>query len=240
MRSRFFKIRVAVLLFVLGIVILYAWSNIRSRRARNEWRRPLNVAIVIVRNGAVDPEAIAAMRVRVAQLDAQLTRELHRYRGTPDRPFTFVVRGAVDLPSPRPELRGDGLVDLARYSLALSRWTGAVDDRAGLPGSSYDSRIYVVVNVPSPGALRFVEGASEQGGRVGTLEVDLDASTIDFALFVTAHELFHTLDALDKYDVGADTNTAARELEIMDRGRVDSIDALRVNDVTAREIGWLK
>lgn len=240
MRSRFFKIRVAVLLFVLGIVVLYAWANVRSRRARNEWQRPVNVAIVLVRNGAVEPEAIEAMRARIAHLDVLLSRELHRYRTTPDHPFAFVVRGPVDLPSKRPELHSDGLLELARHALALSRWVAAVDERAKLPGSSFDSRVYVVLNMPAHGSLRFVEGSSEQGGRVGTLEVDLDATTIDSALFVTAHELFHTLGALDKYDAAAETSTAAHELEIMDRGRVDTLDALRVNDTTAREIGWLK
>jgi hypothetical protein len=135
-----------------------------------------------------------------------------------------------------------------------------VDSAAAIDGDAYDARVYVVVRAPSQEKLRFVEGASEQGGRIGTLEVDLDASMVDFALFVTAHELFHTLGALDRYDATGATTIpdglaepeaspllSQRYAELMSRGRAvapghdeapDSLDMLRVNALTAREIGW--
>jgi hypothetical protein len=239
-RSRFFKIRVTILSSILAIVVLYAIANIRSRRARNDWQRPLNVALVIVREGPVDPTAIDALRARMPLLEAKLAEEMHRHRPTPDRPFYFVLRGAVDLPAPLPRAGGDGFIDLAKQSWALSRWVKKVDERAGLSGDSYDARVYAIVRPPAHDSLRFVEGSSEQGGRIGTLEVDLDPSMVDFALFVSAHELFHTIGALDKYDVGGDPSITLKELEIMDRGRVDSLDILRVGTTTAREIGWIK
>lgn len=239
-RSRFFKIRVAILSTALAIVVLYAIANVRSRRARNDWQRPLNVAIVIVRDGPVDPAAIDALRTRVTALESRLAEEMRRYRGAPERPFYFVLRGAVELPSPLPQPASEGFLDLAKQSWALSRWVKKVDERAGLHGDAYDARVYAIVRPPAHASLRFVEGASEQGGRIGTLEVDLDPSMVDFALFVSAHELFHTIGALDRYDVAADPTIATKELEIMDRGRVDSLDILRVGATTAREIGWIK
>jgi hypothetical protein len=187
------RVRVAVLLSVLLVVVLYAWSNIRSRRARNDWTRPLNVVIVLVRDGAVDPAAIEAMRARVPILEARLADELHRYRATPDRPFYFVLRGPVDLRTPLPVPASEGTVDLAKHSWALSRWAADVDARAQLQGSSFDARVYAVIRPPAHDKLRFVEGSSEQGGRIATLEVDLESSMVDFALFVSAHELFHTV-----------------------------------------------
>jgi len=259
-KGRFFRIRVGILLAILGVVILYALANIRSRRARNEWNRPLNVAIVLVRDGTVDDAAIEGVRGRASALADQLTSEMHRYRSTPERAFNFVVRGPVDLHAPVPRPGGEGTIALAKHGWALSRWVGRVDEGARIAGSAYDARVYVVVRAPSHEKLRFVEGVSEQGGRVGTLEVDLDGTTIDFALFVTAHELFHTLGALDKYDATGATlipdglaepdatpQFPQKYAEIMSRGRAiapghdeapDSIGMLRVNATTAREIGW--
>jgi hypothetical protein len=254
------RVRVAVLLTVLLIVVLYAWSNIRSRRARNDWARPLNVVIVLVADGAVDPAAIESMRARVPVLEARLADELHRYRGTPARPFYFVLRGPVPLHAPLPVLAGEGTVDLAKHAWALSRWAADVDGRAQLQGSAFDARVYAVIRPPSHEKPRFVEGSSEQGGRIATLEVDLDTSMVDFALFVSAHELFHTVGALDKYDATGATLIPdglaepeapfpQKHAEIMGRGRViapgndelpDSLEVLRVNPITAREIGWVK
>jgi hypothetical protein len=258
--KRFYRIRVGILLAILGVVILYAIANVRSRRARNEWERPLNVAIVIVRDGNVDAAAIEAVRARVSVLEEKLTSELHRYRSTPAKPFYFVVHGPVDSHAPRPTPASEHLVDLAKHAYALSRWVGAVDDALRTHGSAYDARVYVVMHPPTDARLRYVEGNSEQGGRIGTLEVDLDASMVDFALFVTAHELFHTLGALDKYDDTGHTKIPEglaepdaplpQELaEVMARGRPiapgrdeppDNLDRLRVNAITAREIGWLR
>jgi hypothetical protein len=107
-----------------------------------------------------------------------------------------------------------------------------------------------------------VEGSSEQGGRIGMVAVDLDDLTTDFALAVIAHELFHTLDATDKY--GADGLATVpdglaepdlsprypqRFVEIMTRGRptspssekvLDTLADLAVGPATAREIGWAR
>lgn len=259
-RGRFFKVRVAVLLSVLFIVVLYALANIRSRRARNDWSRPLNIAIVLVRDGAVDAAAVDAMRARVPVLEGRLAEELHRYRAAPDRPFYFVLRGPVELRAKLPAPASDSTLDLAKHAWAISRWVSDVDARAGLHGGAFDARVYAVVRAPTSEKVRFVEGASEQGGRIASLEVDLDEAMVDFALFVSAHELFHTLGAVDKYDPTgvtivpdglADPSAPFPQkfAEIMARGRVikpgvdelpDSLDLLRVNAVTAREIGWIK
>ena len=43
------KIRVAVLLLVLFVVVLYALKDLRSRRGRNHWDRTLDVAVAAAR-----------------------------------------------------------------------------------------------------------------------------------------------------------------------------------------------
>ena len=131
-----------------------------------------------------------------------------------------------------------------------------------VPGRGFDSRIYLVVRPPSDARRKFVEGQSEQGGTIGSVEVELDESMVDFALFVAAHELFHTLGATDKYDATGRARVPdgladpaqtplypQTHAEVMARNVAlgpsaerppASITELRVGGATAREIGWLR
>jgi hypothetical protein len=89
---------------------------------------------------------------------------------------------------------------LASHTLSLWRWTRDIDQRANVEWRGYDSRIYLVLKPAAHAAAAFVEGESEDGGRVGIASADIDAAMIDFALIVATHELMHTLGASDKYD----------------------------------------
>jgi hypothetical protein len=259
-RSRFYYARIAVLSAVLVVVVAYAVHDVRSRRARKAWDHTLAVAVIIIRNGAVDDDSIAALRDRAPALAARLESELHRYAPGAPAPFVFTVFGAAHV-QPAPALSGDGLIALASHAWDLHRWTSDVDARANVAAGAYDSRIYVTVQPPTS-KKHMIEGSSEQGGRVGVVTVDLDALTVDYALSVVAHELFHTLDATDEYDdVGrakipdglAEPDLVPRFpqrlVEVMTRGRptsptdektLDTIDELGVGPTTAREIGWTR
>ncbi|HXX70499.1 MAG TPA: hypothetical protein VEK07_25175 [Polyangiaceae bacterium] len=260
--NKFFRTRVTILSTILLIVILWAWRDVRSRRERNDWERPLSVAIVLVRRGSLDAEAVDAFRERIPALDARLVEECHRYRPASVHPFVFTFFGPIDMPESLPKMAGSGLLASARESWALWRWTSRADRKAGLDARIYDSRVYVVARPPLNAQREVVEGESEEGGRVGTVEVELDASMADFALFVTAHELLHTLGASDKYDSTGKTLIPSglaepdrdppfpqRFAEVMARNLpVDasterpptSLDELGVGPVTASEIGWLR
>jgi hypothetical protein len=105
---------------------------------------------------------------------------------------------------------------------------------------------------------KLVEGASQLGGRIGVVQVELDATMVDLALFVTTHELFHTLGASDRYDASGHPTVPdglpepdrrplypQRFAEVMARHRAKgpsssvppkSLDELFVGEVTAREL----
>lgn len=260
-RSRFFQARVAVLLAILVVVVAYAWHDVHARRARKSWDHTLSIAVVVLRDGAVDPADVEALRQRAPALEDRLAGELHRYRPSAPKPFAFTIFGPIDAPGPAPAVHGDGILDLASHAWDLHVWTKNNDERARLASGAYDSRVYVTVRPPSSRKL-MVEGASEQGGRIGTVTVDLGPQSVDFALSVIAHELFHTLDALDHYDAAGRAEIPdgraepdlvprypQRFVEIMARGRpvspseevvLDTIDDLAVGPATAREIGWLQ
>lgn len=258
-RRRWFVIRVSVLLAVLVVVASYAWNDLRRRRERNAWQRTLDVALVVVRDGAVSPSAVSALRAETAALEATLARQLARFRGSPARPFAFVLYGPVERVAPLPDAPDGGLVAAATYAWQLRRFTSDIDARAGVPSSGFDARVYLVVRAPSQSG--FVEGMSEHGGRVGVALAELDETTVGLTLFVTAHELFHTLGANDRYDAEGRTLIPdglaepdktplfpQRYAELMARNRPlapdrevppQSLDELWVGAITAREIGWL-
>ncbi len=261
---RFFYIRVAVLLSILVVVLLWAWHDVRSRRARNDWDHTLSIAIVPVRLENVDDVSMAALRTRLPALEDRLAAELARHRAGAPRPFRLELIKPVEAAPPPPVPAADGVVDLVQHSMALSKYLKDIDARAGVEPDLYDSRIYVALRRPRKAERTLVEGRSEQGGRVGLVELELDAEAeaIDLALIVVAHELLHTLGATDKYDSAGRTliplGLAEPErvplypqpfAEIMARNRMLSatqervpgnLAEIAVGTATAREIGWLR
>ena len=152
--------------------------------------------------------------------------------------------------------------DLVRHTLALSAFVKEVDARAGLDPDHFDVRIYLAVKNPRRAQRTLVEGRSEQGGRIGLVEVELDAETPGLPLIVVAHELMHTLGATDKYDAAGRTLVPLglaepervpmipqRFAELMARNRLISateervpgdVHEVAIGPTTAREIGWLR
>jgi hypothetical protein len=262
-RSRlFFRVRVAVLLAILIGLVSYAWIDRRRRRARNAWDHTLDVAIVAVRMGPVSDESFSTMRERIPLLEERLDDQLHRYRSRSMRPFAFTLAGPVDMDRPPPTLDSESLWDQLRYAYRLWRYARDADARAGLDSEPFDARIYLSARPPSTEERQMVEGSSQQKGRLGTVEVELDPGMVDFALFVVCHELMHTLGANDKYGPSgrtliprglAEPNLKPlypqRYAEVMARNRPISrskevppvsLDELGVGPDTAAEIGWVK
>ncbi|MCC6897900.1 MAG: hypothetical protein IT377_02935 [Polyangiaceae bacterium] len=261
-RVTFRRVRVGLLVAVLAVVLLWAWNDVRRRKARTEWKQTVQVALVLLRRGAVDPASVAELKARTRELEARLAQEMARHRGTSEPvPFAFTVYGPIDVGAPPPRPTGDELGALAKHAWDSWQYFRDVDQRAAVEWRAADSRIYLVLQAPASEGKKTVEGQSEQGGRVGSVEVELDSSMVDFALFVAAHELFHTLGATDKYDAlgrarvpdGLPEPDRAplypqAAAEIMARNRVvapgnerppDTLAELSVGPATAREIGWL-
>jgi hypothetical protein len=261
-RTRGKRKRVTVLSVVLVGVLLWAWRDVRSRRERNEWTGPLSVAIVLVRVGPLDAAAARAFGQRIAVLEDRLTAERRRYGPVAPAPFSLTFAGSADAEAGPPVAHGDGWLAAAQETWALWRWTSRLDLASRLDTRLFDSRIYVAAKAPENAERAMVEGESEQGGRVGVVQVDLDASTVDLALFVVAHELFHTLGANDQYDATGHTllpggladptrvpTFPQAAAEVMARNRPvtrgievppETLDELAIGPETARAIGWIR
>ena len=262
-RSRvFFHLRITFLLGVLVIVVLFALRDVNRRHARTDWTKTLTVAIVLLRRGPVDPAAIDKLRDRVHALEARLTDECRRHGSVSMSPFRLELYGPVDVASGPPVQPEEGVVALARYTFDLWQYLRGVNARVELRPSAVDASIYVLTRPPRAGRPTMVEGASQEGGKVGLVEVDLDRDIADCALFVAAHELLHTLGATDKYGVEGRARVPEglaepervplypqQFAEIMARNvplgpsierPPETLDELRVGSATAREIGWSK
>lgn len=254
------KIRLAVLLAVLAGTLVYAAHDVSSRRARNEWKRTLNVAFILVTEGAVESGATARLRARAPALAARLRSEQRRFAPGAPPPFAFTTYGPGSVGAKLPAEPQEGIVGAARHAVALHSFTSAVDGALGVPTRGFDMRLYLLVKPPTDEAA--VEGLSEHGGRVAIALAELDDETVDTALIVAAHELFHTVGAQDHYGPDGRALVPAglaepalvprypqRFMEVMarnrpiapdDEARPTSLDELRVGDATAREIGWLR
>ncbi|HEY6722669.1 MAG TPA: hypothetical protein VI197_01520 [Polyangiaceae bacterium] len=254
----FFLVRLSLLLTVLVLIGLWGYGDVQSRNSRTHWDRTLSVAVVLVTTAPVDPAAIQKLEVRLADLEELLAREFSRYREGP-RPFRLVLHGTAQASSP-PELP-ESAWQLPRHLLRQWSYLSAIDDQIGLESERYDSRVYVVARPPATNSVQFVEGYSQQGGRVGIVEVELNVEMVDLVLSVTAHELLHTLGAEDKYDAEGHTlipeglaepdrspPLPQRYVEVMARNRpvsetreriLERLEELRVGPLTASEIGWV-
>jgi hypothetical protein len=267
LKRRFFLIRVSILLFILFVVVLYALRDLHSRRARKDWDKTLDVAVVLLHvNGttAVDPEAIRLLKDRSDSLEQRLATEAQRHRGpSAMKPFRVKVFGPVETTEAPPTPASDSPVDLAKQAVDLERWLRDIDPKAGVVADHWDTRIYVTIRGPQSELQSFVEGQSQQDGRIGMVSVELDASMADLTLIVVAHELMHTLGASDKYDPASGRTRIPDGLaepnrsplypqsfaEIMARNRPISvaleaiplsIDEMAVGPLTAKEIGWIR
>lgn len=261
-RGAFYRVRVTLLLTLLAAVSLWACYDVSARKARNHWKEPLRVGLVLLEHGPVDRFALKLVVARTAALEERLAAEHARYRGgVAPRMIEIVPYGPVTVDEPPPSEPGNTYLERLVHAWSLWRYTARVDAAARVPTRTLDSRIYLVAEPTKSGHELHVEGFSENGGRIGVARAELDRSTVDLALFVATHELFHTLGASDKYD--STGRTLVPEglpepervplfpqpgAEIMARNRMvsasyevtpDRLDELVVGELTAREIGWV-
>jgi hypothetical protein len=258
-RGLFYRVRVGILLAVLASVIIYALRDHRSRQGRRAWQRPLQIALVLLERGTLDPGALEQFEQRTAALELTLEREFRRYGGD-FQPFQFRRFGPVAEAEAAPRASADpGWLEPLRVSWALYHFARRSDAAALLDGD-FDGKVYVVLSPPRSSKRAFVEGLGQDGGRIAVTSIELSEDSVDFGLFVITHELFHLLGAGDRY--AANGSALVPEglgdpervplypqdtAEVMARGRViepgrevapSDLEELRVGPQTAAEIGW--
>ena len=254
--------RVAVLLLLLAVTVMWAVSRVTARRARTSWDRPLRLAVLVL--GEASPPAVEALRRTLDDLGRRLAAERAAWdpaaRG---EGFSVELIGPLRVERlPPTAAPGPGLLDRPLHALALWRATRAAHAAApGFDPGAWDVRVYVVAAATDQDAPRFAEGIGEQGGEVGVVRARFDEREPLLAAAAVFHEAFHCLGASDKYDalghaavpeglVQPDLTPRfpQHEAELMvgevplapGQGRLPaSVAEFGIGPVTAAEIGWV-
>lgn len=259
-RSRGARVRLTVLVAMLVVVAAWATDVSVRRHLRRQWHRPLDVAVVVLGPGGVPAEKKELIEQGLTRLETFFSREWKRHHGWEFDPVRFTLAGAIGVESPPPlEPRSDSLWHRAAHAFELARFFRDVHRRGDMQVRGYDARLYVVAH-PAGSFAQLVEGAGEEGGDIGIVVADLNASSLELTLLAIGHELLHCLGASDKYDARGHTRApqgladpAAQPLypqthaENMvgelplspEHGRLpESLDEVRIGPSTALEIGW--
>jgi len=251
-RANFWKrIRVAVLLLVLASVGVFAVLKQRAQASRHSWSRPLRVTVVLASTEPLGVNELNAWRDGTQSLEQWFTDEATREGLRLETPVVMTLAPnvvAADAPK-APERTGEW-VDDSKAALEFRSQLEALANQGGAKGD-----VRVVVSLRERGAHR-VEGIGEAGGSIGLVEGTQGDTKLGLELIAVAHEVLHLVGAHDGYDENGHALPRGfiepgvfpqKYAEVMvgeipltaTTGRVpESLDDVRIGEVTAKEIGW--
>jgi hypothetical protein len=195
-RVNWFKtLRIATLLLILLVVALTTWlDHYRSTR----WRQPLFVAIYPI---AADDSPVTRNYVdsldgeRFKAIDLFFAREAARYHLRTSEPVKTRLRPELTALPPQRAPRA-GILSTVVWSLKLRYWAWNVSRNAREPE---DVRLFVLFHDPArsptvPHSLGLTKGL------IGVVYAFADPVMTSANNVVMAHELLHTVGAIDQYD----------------------------------------
>lgn len=252
------KIRVGILLLILGVVALDTWlTRIRS----TDWDTPLRLTLYPV---AADGSETARQYVEKLQresfteIETFLAREAQRYGVTASAPLRVRLGPVLTELPPAPPVNRN-LPGTVWWSLKLRWWSKCMESGQTRPYSQ--ARVYVLYYDPKT-SPSVAHSLGLQKGMIGVVHAFASRRMASSNNMVIAHELLHTLAATDKYqpDTGlprfpdgyAEPERQPRypqeRAELMG-GRIpvasyraeipESLDQVMIGAITAREIGWV-
>jgi len=250
--------RIGVLLLVLAVVAQNAWVG-RTRTA--EWKRSLQVVIYPISADVAGTSGryIGELRKRAFDPIEDFFRiQASRYDLSLAEPVEVFLAPAI-LSTPPAAPFGGNTLRIIWWSLELRAWAWWNDT---YKGAKPDVRLFVLYHDPVAGT-RLPHSTGLQKGLIGLVNAVGDGEYEGSNNVVIAHELLHTLGAIDKYDPDgnrpifpdgyaepqATPRIPQRRAEIM-AGRIPisetqsempaSMRQVMMGSKTAREINWIK
>jgi hypothetical protein len=254
----FRRIRIGVMLLILVIVALNAWTD---RAHTTQWNAPMTVALFPINadGQAATEQYIAGLRQQdFAVLEAFFQTEIAEAGIELERPLRFTV--TPPLKSVPPMISSDSnVLQIMLWSLRL-RWWAWRTPKA--PGPTPRIRLFLPFYDPQQ-TPTLNHSTGLQKGLIGIAQLFADARMAGTNQVVIAHELLHTLGATDKYEAGSNLpcypegfaepalkpRYPQRFAELMagriplstDTARIPiSLDEVLIGTATATEIGWTK
>lgn len=251
------KLRIAILLLVLATVLQQAWFD----KSDLDWKDNFYVAVYPVN---ADGSAKVSDYLRTLTRDdfepiaEYFAEEAAQYQLSLRRPIELQLGAAVDEVPPAPPNDGN-ILNTMIWSLQFKYFAWGHSPKVNVKP---DIRLYLLYYDPATNP-RLSHSTALNKGRIGRVNLFGDSSYAKQNLVIIAHELLHTLNATDKYDLnttlpiypdgfaepdkaplypqnfaelmGGRIAISAHEAEIP-----KSLKQTLIRDKTAREIGWLK
>lgn len=251
------NLRIIILLLILATVVQQTWLD----KADLAWKHNLYVAVYPVNaDGSANVSAYLRTLTRddfepVAEYFAE---ESAQYQLGLRRPIELQLGDQVTEVPPEPPSNGSILSTMI-WSLKFRLFAWANSPKVNVKP---DIRLYLLYHDPVSHP-HLSHSTALNKGRIGRVNLFGDSTYAKQNLVITAHELLHTLNATDKYDLNtnlpvypdgfAEPDKAPlypqRFAELMG-GRIPASETLAdipkslkqtlVGNKTAREIGWLK
>jgi len=190
------KLRIAILLLILGIA---AYSNWYDRLSTTDWDETLYVGVFPIDDA--DNEATRNYIARlnpasVADIEQFLNREARSHGVTIPRPVSVELYPPVTEKPPE-RAAGNNLLQDMWWSLKVRMYARRAARASGRP----PPQIRVFVRYHDPSFTRSVpHSVGMQKGLVGVVHAFADREMTATNNVVIAHEILHTLGATDKYD----------------------------------------
>lgn len=184
---------------LLITVLAYAYDQVRTRERKVQWDRPLRVALVPVATRPLDVGVEAAWREGADSIEAWFAEEGKRWKLPLDRPVDVDVRPSVvvaALPDPRAVEQAEGSIAQAYAALTFRRALKSFAPEGG----GFDVVLVVALDPATPDSATWVEGVAQTQGDVGMIRGSDRDAALTLELVAAAHEILHTVGALDAYD----------------------------------------
>ena len=189
------RLRILILLLILAFVALNTYFD---RVYSTDWNIPLRVTIYPINgdgSARVDRYIEGLRPDRFNAVEGFFQSEARHYGLAMERPIRFTSAPQLrDLP---PMLDRDAnVLSIMSWSLRMRYWAWRTPD---LPGPAPDVKLFVLYHDPelSPTLSHSV---GMQKGLYAVVNVFAEKNMAGSNDVITAHELLHTLGAIDKYD----------------------------------------
>lgn len=251
------KFRIIVLLLILATVIQQSWLE----KIDLHWKHNFYVAVYPVnadRSAKVSDYLHTLTRDDFEPLAEYYAQQSQPYQLGLRRPIEVQLGDQIDAIPPAPPLNGN-ILDTMLWSLQFKYFAWKHSPKVNVKP---EIRLYLLYHDPvtSP---KLSHSTALNNGRIGRVNLFGDSSYAKQNLVIVAHELLHTLNATDKYDLNTLLPTLPdgyaepdksplypQDLAEIMGGRVpvDQHHAKIPKDLqhtiigkkTAQEIGWLK
>ncbi|MDP3678310.1 MAG: hypothetical protein Q8R23_04395 [Methylotenera sp.] len=250
-------LRIIILLLILATVVQQTWLD----KADLAWKHNLYVAVYPV-NADASANVSAYLRTLTREdfepIAEYFAEEAAAYHLGLRRPIELQLGAQVNDVPPEPPSNGSVLSTII-WSLKFRAFAWANSPKVNVKP---DIRLYLLYHDPATHAVLSHSTALNKG-RIGRVNLYGASAYAEQNLVITAHELLHTLNATDKYDLSntlpaypdgfAEPNKTPlypQDFAELMGGRVPrseteadipkSLKHTLLGEKTAREIGWLK